>query len=355
MGGLVSCGPAPGGGGKAKAGGPEPVPITVAKVSIRPLDRSITVVGTLTPKDEAILGAEVDGQLEKVMAEFGDRLSANQDMAYIDRSTYEAQLLQAEASLARARACEANAAREHARTLELSKQSIASASALDQAVSTLEMARAEAKAAEASIAVAKLRLTNSVVQAPYACAVAERLASQGDYLKVGMPIFRVVNDAELKFIFQVTERYAALVKSGQETRLEVDAWPGLTFSGRVYLIGPSVNLTPRSFSVGALVPNQERKLRAGTFARAQLVLEAASPTVVVPLDSVVSFVGVTKVFVLDGKVVRSREIKPGRVKDGLQEIQSGLKDGETVVVTGQARLYDGAPVRVKDAEVKAEK
>ena len=70
----------------------------------------------------------------------------------------------------------------------------------------------------------------------------------------------------------------------------------------------------------------------------------------VPLESVVSFAGVTKVFVIENNVARSRAVQVGRIRDGLQEILSGLTNGALVAVTGQNRLTDGAAVAIKDPD-----
>jgi multidrug efflux pump subunit AcrA (membrane-fusion protein) len=129
----------------------------------------------------------------------------------------------------------------------------------------------------------------------------------------------------------------------------VDNYPGETFAGTVYLISPAVTLSSRAFNVGALVTNTSFRLKADTYARGSLVLERGAPTPVVPLESVVSFAGVTKIFVAENNVARSRAVQTGRIRDGLQEIIDGVKVGEVVVVTGQTRLTDGAAVTIQPA------
>src|ERR1051325_632476 len=90
-------------------GGDDAVPVTVAPVALVPLDRTLPVVGTLFAKDEATLGAAVEGQVERTMAEFGDRVKAGQEIAQIDTTTYEALARQAAANLSRTKAAAANA------------------------------------------------------------------------------------------------------------------------------------------------------------------------------------------------------------------------------------------------------
>lgn len=344
---LFSCAPKE---SKARPPTDLTVPITVAPVRLVKVDRTIPVVGTLFPKDEATLAAEVEGRVEVTMAEFGDRLTNGQVIAQIDTTTYEALAQQAAANLSRAKATALNAAQNLKRTRELNKSSIASTSELDQAVAAAEQAAAEVKAAEASEAVARLNLERSRVRAPFEAAVAERIANAGDFMKAGSPLFRVVNDGVLKYIVQAPERYAGDVRKEQLVRFTVDAYPGETFEGRVYLISPSVNTVTRGFAFGALVDNHQRRLKSTSYARGELILEKGVPVPTVPLDSVINFAGVTKVFVIESGVARVRNVQTGRIRDGLQEIVSGLREGEQVAVSGQTKLFDGAKVRIKSTD-----
>jgi membrane fusion protein (multidrug efflux system) len=323
------------------------VPVTVAKVETMPLDRSISIIGTLFSKDEALVAAQVDGQVEKTRVDFGDRVKDGQELAQIDTTSFEALANQAVATLTRAQATANNAERSLKRIQDLQKEKISSPSDLDAAVAAAEQARADVKGAEAASVVAQLNLDRSHVKAPFNGAIAERIASAGDYMKIGDPLFRVVNDSVLKFIFQVPERHASFVEKKLQVQFNVDNYPGETFTGSVYLISPAVSTASRAFSVGALVTNTNFRLKANTFARGSLVLERDVPTQMVPIESVVSFAGVTKIFVVDGNVAHARPITVGRVQNGKQEIVTGLNPGDTVVVSGQSKLSDGAPVMIQ--------
>jgi membrane fusion protein, multidrug efflux system len=322
------------------------IPVDVQRVSTTNVNRTLAIVGTLFAKDEATIGAEVEGQVEKTFVDFGDRVKGGQELALIDTTSYQAHANHASANVAKARATLVNAEKELKRLQELG--GVASQSDRDKTESTAEQARAELKAVEAAEAIAKLNLERSHVKTPFDAAVAERIASAGDFKRVGEPLFRIVNDSVLKYIVQAPERYAGHVQKQQLVTFTVDAYPGETFEGKVYLISPQVNTTTRAFAFGALVPNAERKLRANTFARGELVLERDVATAVVPLDSVVNFVGINKIFVVQDGVAKARTVETGRVFNNRQEILSGVKPGETIVVSGQSKLYDGAKVRVKD-------
>ena len=344
---FASCSKPPGEGAKTR--GDEAIPVTVVPVVSVPLDRSIAIIGTLFAKDEATIGAQVEGQVEKTGVDFGDRVTTDQELALIDTTSYEALARQSAANVAKARASALNAEQSLKRVQELQRDKISSASDLDAAVAAAEQARAEVKAAEAADAIGQLNVARSHVKSPFNAAVAERIASAGDYLKVGAPLFRIVNDSVLKFIFQVPERSASFVTKRLPVQFSVDNYPGEIFTGSVYLISPSVSTASRAFGVGALVTNTDFRLKANTFARGTLTLEHAVPTPMIPLEAVVSFAGVTKVFVVEGDTVHARAVKVGRIQDQRQEILEGLRPGEIVVVSGKSRLSEGVKVTIQSS------
>ena len=321
-----------------------PTLISVAAVTNVAWDRTVSIVGTLYPKDEAAIASQVEGQVEKTLVDFGDRVRTNQELASIDMASYEAQFEQAAGNLAKAEANLANARQNFERMQKLRGDGIASASDLDLAKSQLDQWEAEAKAARGALGVAQLNVGRAKVYAPFAGGISQRFIGRGDYVHIGTPLFNLVNDAVLKFIFQVPERYASYVEKKLPVTFSVDNYPGETFTGSVYLISPAVGTASRSFGVGALVTNTNFRLKANTFARGSLVIQRGVGTPVVPLESVLSFAGVTKVFVIENNIALSRAVQVGRVRDGLQEILSGVVPGAVVAVTGQSRLTDGAAV-----------
>lgn len=325
----------------------ESVPVGVTTVTNVTWEREVSIVGTLYPKDEATIGAEVEGTVEGTLVDFGDRVRTGQELAFIDTALYEAQREQADGNLARVEANAINSRKNFARMAQLKKEGVASESEFDQAASLADQAEADIKAARGTATVARLNLERSKVRAPFDGAVAQRVVGKGDYVKSGSALFNLVNDSVLKFIFNVPERYGSFVRKTLPVRFGVDNYPGERFEGRVYLISPSVNLASRSFAVGALVTNTDFRLKANTFARGALVLDSGITTPVVPVDAVVNFAGISKVFVAEGSVAKSRTVVLGRIRDGVQEVLEGVKSGEAVVVSGQSRLTDGAAIAVK--------
>ena len=111
-----------------------PREVRVARAELRLMDRSVRVVGTLSAHDEATVAAQVAGQIEQSHVDIGDHVTTGQELALIDQTSYEALAQQSAANLARANASAANARQNLKRIQELQRNSIASASELDQAI-----------------------------------------------------------------------------------------------------------------------------------------------------------------------------------------------------------------------------
>jgi multidrug efflux pump subunit AcrA (membrane-fusion protein) len=104
---------------------PAPFPVTVAPVVIQPVDRTLPIVGTLYAKDSALVSAEVEGKVERTLVEFGDRVKAGQELAWIDTDSYTALAHQAEARVEQSRALAHGAEQELHRQQVLLKTGIA--------------------------------------------------------------------------------------------------------------------------------------------------------------------------------------------------------------------------------------
>lgn len=319
--------------------------VRLARAEARPLERVLQVVGTLAAREDATVAAQVAGQLEKNLVDLGDRVSAGQEIALIDTTSYEALAAASAANLARANASAANAAQNLRRVQELQKEKIASTSDLDAAVADAARTRAEVKAAEANDAVARLNLERSHVKAPFAGVVAERLATAGDYLAVGTAIARLVQTDLLRLRLEVPERESVAVRLGQAVRVAIEGDANV-YRGALARIAPAIRDSNRMLLVEADVPNPGG-LRAGLFVRATIVLNPHEAAVCVPAAALTAFAGLEKVVLFqDGKAVE-KNVTTGRREAGWVEIVAGLDAGAAVVLA-PAGIRTGQPLAVSD-------
>jgi len=341
---VASCGKVdPSGSAQPKA---VPRVVRVVSAELRPMERTLSVVGTLSAFDETIVAAQVAGQIEQYRADLGDRLAAGDELAFIDTTAYEALTRQSAANLAKARASATNAAQNLRRVQELQRDRIASSSDLDQAFAEEAQAQAEVKAVEAADAIARLNLERSRVKAPFSGAVAERLASPGGYVSVGAPIARLVKTDPLRLRLEVPERDSIRVRVGQEVRLRVEGDTNI-FTGRLARVAPAIRESSRMLAAEADIPAQGG-LRPGLFARVEIILNSDERALSVPANSLVTFAGLEKVVtVQEGKAVE-QTVTTGRRGDGWVEIVSGLQAGQPVVLD-PAGLRTGQPVTITAA------
>jgi multidrug efflux pump subunit AcrA (membrane-fusion protein) len=180
-------------------------------------------------------------------------------------------------------------------------------------------------------------------------AITERSVSEGQILKDGEAVFNLVIEDPLRLWTNVPERYTTAIREGQPVRVSVASHPGKVFEGKVARINPSVEPTSRTFQVETHVPNPDGLLRPGGFAKATIVTDATAQAAVVPIESIVQFAGVTKLFVVEGDKVRTiDDLTIGKEGSGWVEVSSAsLPESATVVTTGQSLLADGARVVVR--------
>jgi RND family efflux transporter MFP subunit len=341
---LASCGKVE----KSDVGKPQAPTRTVrvTRVESRSMERVLHVVGTLSAHEEATVAAQVAGQIEVNRVDLGDRVTAGQEMALIDTTSYEAITRQSAALLAKATAAAASATQSLKRVQDLQKDKIASVSDLDLAVAEAGKTAADVKAAEAAEAIAQLDLARSRVHAPFAGAVAQRIVSIGDYVAIGTPIVKLVQTDPLRLRLEVPERESVAVRVGQNVRVTVEGDTNI-YTGSLARVAPAIQEANRMLSVEADVPNAGA-LRVGLFAHAEIIVNAREEAVSVPVNTLIVFSGIEKVVAIkDGKALE-KTVTSGRRGADWVEIVSGLVAGETVVLD-PAGIRTGQPLIIASA------
>jgi multidrug efflux pump subunit AcrA (membrane-fusion protein) len=189
--------------------------------------------------------------------------------------------------------------------------------------------------------------------------VSRRMVSEGEMLQISpttsMSVFKLVVDDYLKLGALVPERYLAEIQVGQDVDVEVEAHRGQVFRGQIIRMNPTIEPANRTFQILIGVPNPDRRLRAGGFAKAAIYTRIDPAALTVPEEALVSFAGVTKVFVVEEGHAREIQVKPGvrlEVSDNGRttawvEIIGDLRAGDAVVTSGQTQLSEGQPVRIR--------
>jgi membrane fusion protein (multidrug efflux system) len=222
---------------------------------------------------------------------------------------------------------------------------------LDSDQAALRVAEAEVARRDASLGIARKRLGDTTIRAPFAGVIAKRLVNAGEYVKENTPVFNLVAVDPLKYTGTVPERFAPDLKIGQRIELTVEAYPGRVFAGQVTRVSPAVEVQTRSLALEGRVGNADGRLRPGFFTKGQVLTRKDTAVAFVPAEAVVYFVGISKVFVVaDGKV-EERLVKAGVRQGAWVEIAEGVKPGEPVAVSNLSQLWNGAPITLLESKI----
>jgi RND family efflux transporter MFP subunit len=316
----------------------------------------------------AQLNAAIDAAKARVVAAEADLRNADEKLAYNTRLRKSGSATEQELIDAKTRADSCRAGRDAAvadraaAEARLATARAAAAAAEAQAAATAVEMRARVAAARrmrTALEITRKSRRDGVAKAPplpvdlaadaKTWVVAERLVSAGEFRKVAEPLVRLAVADVLKLRLRVPETFLNDIRAGMTADILTDATGSRKITGAVTRIRPVVDASDRHFDVEVRVANSEGLLKPGVFARARLVIREDPAVTTVPLRSVVSFAGVDKVFVVEGGLARDRPVSLGAKLGDRIEILSGVKPGETVVVTGQRLLADKSPVRTGGA------
>jgi membrane fusion protein (multidrug efflux system) len=326
--------PKGGGGGPGGAGvGPPAMPVEASVARTDTVVDAILATGQIEALQSIELRPDIEGRIAEILVREGSTVERGAALFKVDDAELAAQVARAEADRDLAR-------QSLARTRDLLGQRASSQA-------ELERAEATARSNEAQLALLKVRLDRTTVRAPFSGVAGQRFVSLGDYVTTDTKLLALQTVSPQRAAFQVPERYADQLKPGQQVTFRVAALPGKEFTGRVDFVDPVVQLPGRTILVKAVVPNPRRELQAGMFIEARLATAVRPKAVVVPEDAIIPLQGATFVWVVTGGKAVRRQVELGVRTPGFVEIKSGVEAGEQVVVGGQERLGEGAPVTAK--------
>ncbi|MBI5562841.1 MAG: efflux RND transporter periplasmic adaptor subunit [Deltaproteobacteria bacterium] len=331
----------------AKAQGAKTISIVTAKVEGRSVERSVETTGTLVARDEVIVSNETPGIVGKISADLGDAVPVGGVLAQLDQREARLILSEAEAAVATNRARYVDAKTSFDGYGELLRQGMVSQSQYDGVKTQYDVAAAQDKDADARLALAKKRLSDTVIVSPIDGIVKKRFVSTGEAVRDRTAMFAVVSTGPLKYRGTVAEPAAPEIKTGQTMMISVDAFKERPFGATLVRISPAVDAETRTLEIEASVPNPDGVLKPGFFAKGLILTKKADNVPFVPEAAVYSFVGVTKVFVIENGVARERAVNAASRAGGLTEIAGNIKPGDAVATTNLANLYDGAAVSVE--------
>ena len=335
-----------------QAGSIEPVvEVTTARVRRGSILERVSAPGSLRARRESRIGAEVTGRIQQVFVNDGDRVAAGAPLFQIDRGPFEMALRQAAAVLDVARAERAQIEADLTRGNALRRSDIVAAEQLERMRTQVAVAKAHERQAAEGVALARHHLEQTLVGAPFGGSVAQRLVDEGTTALVQpQTIVIVLQETDvLEAEANIPESQLSVVRVGDAAFVYVEGLPQ-PIQTEVSGVSDTIDPQARTYRVQMIVPNPDHALKAGIFARIDIVPGAKRDVLLVPRAAVRSEEGVNRVIVVRDGRAEAVPVQLGVVSETEAEVLSGLEaDGEVIVGTAAREIAPGMSVRVVEA------
>jgi RND family efflux transporter MFP subunit len=348
--------------------------VAVMSISPQPWPSIVRTQGSLAADEITTVGAKVAGRIIAVNVDLGDPVQASQPLLSLDQEEFLLSVAQTEAQWLQARAAvglkpeddvanlnplnappvrEAQALWDEAkqqveRIRQLTEKNAASEAQLQQveaeervcearhasAINSVREKIAMISVRAAELSLARERLAEAQVQAPFEGVVQNRFVAPGTYVQVGDPLVSLVKTSVLRFRGTIPERHAQALKIGQRLALVIES-SKLPREAVVTRISPALDEMSRSLLFEATIENPSADLRPGLFAEAEVVLNPEAQAMVIPRSALIRFAGVEKVWRVSNGVAGEVVVRVGRQEPDRVEILDGLAEGDVILRQGE--------------------
>ncbi len=314
-----------------------PASVFVETVEPREFSNRIEALGTLQANERVELTVNVSDRVTGIFFDDGQRVEAGDTLLSLVQTEQAARIEGAVATLTESR----NVVKRMEPLVE------------DGGVAMMayEEAKRDVAVAEAELAAFRVQQNERVLTAPFDGLLGFRRVSKGAYLSPGQVVTTLVDDSVMKLDFEVPSLNVSQLKPGIEIEARTDDFPDRSFTGEITSIDNAIDPVTRSVQVRAIIDNEDRLLRAGTF---MTVVVNASPSLslAVPEEAIQPRGPKSFVFVVESEngtdIATQREIEPGRREDRYVEVLNGLSEGERVITEGVIRVREGSEVKIED-------
>lgn len=346
-------------------GGARATSVETMTVERSPIADQVRSFGTIKAQDVVAITPQVSNRLTDLYVDLGDTVLAGQLLAKIYDTTFRDQVSQAEAQLEQARIAMQRDSSQFDRQKQLLDKELISDSEYDIALATFRNSMAQYQSARASLTQARENLANTEVRSPVRGVVISRSIAEGDIASNGQVLFEIANLVGYESRIYLPVQDWRAIKPGQQVNLRVSNESETSAKGVVSRKSPQLDATTGlgeivitltevgpSIYPGVLTENVidiVNKPRAIVIPRGAMVEKVE--TVIEPESNTIELDRTYSVFVSDGdSVARLQQLELGIEQGDRIEVLSGLRPGQSIVITGQNGLQDGGQIRVASGE-----
>jgi len=329
----------------AKSGAFEPPPTAVTTDVAKQSEWQPTLrsVGTATAVNGVTISTDLAGIVRQIAFESGNKVHAGDLLVRLDTTQEEAQLHQAEAQ------------RDFAAVTLKRDKDLLEKHAISQ--SDYDNAEASSRQGQASVDQYSALIARKTLRAPFDGVTGIRQVNLGQYLKEGDMVVTLQAFDPIYVNFYLPQQDLSKLAVGQPVALQVDAFEGQSFAGKITAINSLVDQATRNVQIQATFANPDFRLRPGMFAKVNVIMNEKQNVVAIPATAIHYAPYGDSIFIVsemkdpqgkEYKGVKEQFIKLGQSRGDMIAIVSGLKPGDEVVTSGVFRLKSGAHVNVNN-------
>lgn len=320
-----------------------PVDAAVAAVEQKDIPINYIIPGSVISDGRVEVSSRVVGFIEQLDVREGQRVKRGDLLVRIDPTDIDEAIRQALSSVKAAEEDLNDAEQDVRKYTSLAESGSVASETLRKSKVRVDIAHTTLEKAKSALAAAVAQKDYATITSPVEGVVVSVAKRSGEMATAGAPLLTVESHEILLFKAYVSEQNLASIGTETPVAIRIDALGGRDFAGRIRGIVPSGDDVTRRYEINVLLPD-DPALVPGMFGRAEIRLGTYRAPVV-PQAAIAKRGGLDGVFVVDDGVARFRWLRTGRELNGLVEVTSGLRGGETVVAEVGGRLLDGAPVR----------
>jgi len=312
---------------------PKPViPVQGFIAKFQPFDQSIQINGTLEANEMVDLRTEVSGIVDQIYFQEGQKVNKGQLLLKINDRDLRAQLAQA---VSRETLTKEN---ERRAKLLLQKEAISQ--------EEYDITYSEWITSKSQIDFIQAQLAKTKVVAPFSGTIGLRKISKGAYLTPTTTIGNLVDNTKIKLSFSIPEKYANQLNTNTEITFSNKA-QSKDYTAKVYAIEPMVDANTRTLQIRAICNQPDRSLIPGTFVQIQLPLQDIPNAILVPTEAIIPIQNGKKLFLVKNGVAQDQIVETINRTDKEVIVVSGIKEKDTILISGVMSLRNGSPVQVK--------
>jgi membrane fusion protein, multidrug efflux system len=309
------------------------VPVTTATVKLEILKLDFSYNGTFDPNCEVTVTSESQGKVIEYTANEGDYISEGRTIARLDNDLIGYQLEIAQATYLKTQ--------DDLRRFE---NLSAGEAVSEQQLAEIKLAFTNAKNTYQSL---KKQHENTIIKAPISGNISKHYIEKGSFIAAGSPVIDMIDIRKMKFNAKFTATDLTRIKIGQKVRLTTDLYPDASYTGIIKVIGVKPDNSKRYLVQIEVENNKSKPLFAGIDGAVHFESQEQE-CLVIPRNCIIGSIIEPKVYVVSNNIVNLRPVIIKSVVNNQAIIESGLAEGERVVLSGQINLEESSKVVVQN-------